>query len=301
MSAYLFFDDEITDARPLHDFGSSVCWFLHDGHYCSLSRMSVASFWVVFSIVSSVPDACRFCFSLLFSVSLGRDACCDADGIILPSIFWIRESACLHWILVSSNVLYMFGKVSLQRMKVKRMFFLLNSGAKVFQVPSCGILAGFLLAPGEREFWSIIDNDVTDAVVEISEHQFVAAAALGTCRSQPEKLEAVQSGQIIQFFIKVVRGTQTQVVRGGRHVALGLVAGVMGMDVHAMVGGKIVDHSLSLESLGITSPSSPGFVVGLVITCLGSGRVQYASRSVAGQRESSAIGVVLLVMLTLSL
>ena len=29
-------------------------------------------------------------------------------------------------------------------------------------------------------------------------------------------------------------------------------------------------------------PSSPGFVVGLVITCLGSGRVQHASRSVAG-------------------
>ena len=30
---------------------------------------------------------------------------------------------------------------------------LLSSGAKVFQVPSCGILAGFLLAPGGREFW----------------------------------------------------------------------------------------------------------------------------------------------------
>ena len=62
--------------------------------------------------------------------------------------------------------------------------FLLNSGAKSFHVPSCGILAGFLLAPGVREFWqerhwSIIDNDVREAVVEISEHQFVAAAALG--------------------------------------------------------------------------------------------------------------------------
>ena len=39
-------------------------------------------------------------------------------------------------------------------------------------------------------------------------------------------------------------------------------------------------------------PSSPG---------LGSGRVQYASRSVAGQCVSSATGVVPLVMLTLSL
>ena len=48
-------------------------------------------------------------------------------------------------------------------------------------------------------------------------------------------------------------------------------------------------------------PSSPGFVVGLVTTCLGSGRVQIASRSVAGKCESSATGVVLLVMLTLSL
>ena len=72
--------------------------------------------------------------------------------------------------------------------------FLLNSGATSFQVRSCGILDGFLLAPGVREFWkeghwSIIDNDDRDAVVEISEHQFVAAAALGTCRSQPEKLE----------------------------------------------------------------------------------------------------------------
>ena len=48
-------------------------------------------------------------------------------------------------------------------------------------------------------------------------------------------------------------------------------------------------------------PSSPGFVVGLVTTGLGSGRVQFASRSVAGQCESCATGVVLLVMLTLSL
>ena len=113
-----------------------------------------------------------------------------------------------------------------------------------------------------REFWkerhwSIIDNDDRDAVVEISEPQFVAAAALGTCRSQPEKLEAVQSGQVIQFFIKGVRGTQTQVVRGGSQVALGLVAGVM--DTYAMVGGKVVDHSLSLECIGITPNCTVSF------------------------------------------
>ena len=95
--------------------------------------------------------------------------------------------------------------------------------------------------------------------VEISEPQFVAAAALGTCRSQPEKLEAVQSGQVIQFFIKGVRGTHTQVVRGGSQVALGLVAGVMGKDMYAMVGGKVVDHSLSLERIGITPNCTVSF------------------------------------------
>ena len=141
---------------------------------------------------------------------------------------------------------------------------LLNSGAKSFQVPSCGIRDGRLLAPGVREFWkerhlSIIDNDDRDAVVEISESKFYAAAAPGTCRSQPEKLEAVQSGQVIQFFIKGVRGTRTQVVRGESQDALGLVAGVIGMDMYAMVGGKVVDHSLSLECIGITPNCTVSF------------------------------------------
>ena len=48
-------------------------------------------------------------------------------------------------------------------------------------------------------------------------------------------------------------------VRGGSHDALGLVAGVMGIDVYAMVGGKILNHSLSLESLGITSNCTVSF------------------------------------------
>ena len=103
-------------------------------------------------------------------------------------------------------------------------------------------------------------DDVRNAVVaECPEYQFEAAAAFGACRSPPEKLEAVQSGQNIQFFIKGVIGTQTRVVREGSHVALGLVAGVMGMDVYAMVGGRIVNHSLSLESLGITSNCTVSF------------------------------------------
>ena len=77
-------------------------------------------------------------------------------------------------------------------------------------------------------------DDVRNFVVaECPENQFEAAAAFGTCRSQPEKLEAanVQSGQNVQFFIKGVGGAQTQVVTGGRHIALGLVAGIKDMDV----------------------------------------------------------------------
>ena len=105
-------------------------------------------------------------------------------------------------------------------------------------------------------------------------------------RSQSEKLEAanVQSGQNILFFIKEVGGAQTQVVRRGRHVALGQVAGIKGVDVCAMMGGKIVDHALSLETLGIASNCTVSFFLRLrKKMCLGSGRARIASRSVAGR------------------
>ena len=196
---YLFTDDEIIDALPLLDFGSSVCRSLLQGCSCSIGRMSVAPLRVVFSIVSSVRAIqmlAAFAFTFLLSVSLGRVLCCDAGGM-LPAIFWNRgeclpSSSLCCWILVSSNMLHMFGKVSLAKDESEENVSLLNSGAKRIQVPSCGIRDGFLLAPGVREFWkerhwSIIDNDDRDAVDEISEPKFVAAAALGTCRSQPEK------------------------------------------------------------------------------------------------------------------
>ena len=271
---YLFIDDEIIDALPLLDFGSSVCWFLLEGRSCSLGRMSVAPFCVVFSIVSSVRAiqmlaalAFPFCFQFLLA------AFCAAMLVVSCLLFsGIERVRAFKFLLLLDPGFFEHAvhvwKGKLAKDESEENVSLLNSGAKSFQVPSCGILDGFLLAPGVREFWkerhwSIIDNDDRDAVVEISEHQFVAAAALGTCRSQPEKLEAVQSGQVIQFFIKGVRGTQTQVVRGGSQVALGLVAGVMGMDMYAMVGGKVVDHSLSLESLGITSNCTVSFFSGL--------------------------------------
>ena len=67
-----------------------------------------------------------------------------------------------------------------------------------------------------------------------------------------------------------------------------------------------MDRVVSLGRIGITSNCTVTFFsrlrgVGLVRTCLGSGRVQIASRSVAGQCETNAIGVVHLVKLTLLL
>ena len=90
--AHATVENETKDEWPFDDHGSCVCWFLREGYCCSRSRMwSGAPFGDVFSIVSSVsvPGACRACFPLLFSVSLGRDACVDADGIILLSANWI--------------------------------------------------------------------------------------------------------------------------------------------------------------------------------------------------------------------
>ena len=157
------------------------------------------------------------------------------------------------------------------------MVFLVSSKDEL-QVSSSGTLAGDFLAPVMRRFWkerhqSIIYNDVRSAVVD--EVAFQAAAASGTSSSQPENPEAamIQPCKNVQFFIRGVSGVQTQVVRGW-HDALGQVAGVKGLDVYAMVGGKIVDHASSLYcselhcDLFVTV-----FVVGPVRMCLGSGRV----------------------------
>ena len=73
---YLFTDDEIIDALPLLDFGSSVFRSLLQGRSCSIGRMSVAPLRVVFSIVSSVRAiqmlaalAFPFCFQFLLAAS----------------------------------------------------------------------------------------------------------------------------------------------------------------------------------------------------------------------------------------
>ena len=77
-------------------------------------------------------------------------------------------------------------------------------------------------------------------------------------------------------------------VRRGRHLSSGQVARIKGLDVYAMMGGKVVGHALSLETLGITSNCTVSFFLRLrggsrERICLGSGRARIASRSVAGR------------------
>ena len=196
---YLFTDDETIDALPLLDFGSSVCRSLLQGRSCSIGRMSVAPLRVVFSIVSSFRAiqmlaalAFPFCFQFLLA------ALCAAMLVVSCLLFSgiERVPAFKFPLLLDPGLFEHVAHVwrgKLEKDESEENVSLLNSGAKSFQVPSCGIPDGFLLAPDVREFWkerhwSIIDNDDRDAVVEISESKFVAAAAPGTCRSQPEKI-----------------------------------------------------------------------------------------------------------------
>ena len=153
---YLFIDDEIIDALPLLDFGSSVCWPLLDGRSCSLGRMSVAPFWVVFSFVSSVRAiqmlaalAFSFCFQFLLA------AFCAAMLVVSCLLFsGIERVRAFKFLLLLDPGFFEHAvhvwKGKLAKDESEENVSLLNSGAKSFQVPSCGILDGFLLAPGVR-------------------------------------------------------------------------------------------------------------------------------------------------------
>ena len=156
---YLFTDDEIVDALPLLDFGSSVCRSLLKGRSCSIGRMSVVPLRVVFSIVSSVRAiqmlaalAFPFCFQFLLA------AFCAAMLVVSCLLFsGIERVPAFKFPLLLDpgffeHVAHVW-KGKLAKDESEENVSLLNSGAKGFQVPSCGILDGFLLAPGVREFW----------------------------------------------------------------------------------------------------------------------------------------------------
>ena len=143
---YLFIDDEIIDALPLLDFlqprqdvGRP---FLGCFQHCQQR--------------SSDPDACRSCFPLLLAVSFGRVLCCDAAGILLAFSGIERVRAFKFPLLLDpgffEHAVHVW-KGKLAKDESEENVSLLNSVAKSFQVPSCGILDGFLLARGVREFW----------------------------------------------------------------------------------------------------------------------------------------------------
>ena len=144
--------------------------------------------------------------------------------------------------------------------KALRSLFSLVSPKVYFQVSTSGTLAGNFLAPVLRQLWTerhqpIINcNDVRDAVVaEFAPATKAAAALEGTSSSVQSGLwEAQHKVQPVQFFVKGKVGRSTSVVRGRLEEVLSQVVGTDGVDVYAMMYGKILDLRSTLLFCGIT-------------------------------------------------
>ena len=141
----------------------------------------------------------------------------------------------------------------------KRSNVYLVSPAGVLQVSSFGTLVLPLLALVQRTIWKerhqffINCNDVRDAVVESEPVAKAAAALQGTCSSvHSGPWEAQHKVQPVQFFVKGKAGSSTSVVRGCLEEVLSQVVGTDGLDVYAMMNGKILDLCSTLKSCGIT-------------------------------------------------
>ena len=110
------------------------------------------------------------------------------------------------------------------------------------------------LEEGQESFnIDIPGDDVRDDVVTESPEYKSAAAALvqtnNVCQSGTS--EAQHKVQPAQFFVKENVGMSTSVVRGCLEEVLSQVIGTDGLDVYAMVNGKIVDLRSTLWSCGI--------------------------------------------------
>ena len=109
--------------------------------------------------------------------------------------------------------------------------------------------------------------------------------------SSKQQLHSVLAGPSqknwkLSSFTKRVRGAQTQVVRGGSHVALAWLLGSwVWICTRRLEGGSwTIRYPWKVweSRRPALCPSSHGFAVGFVRTCLGSGRAQIASRSATG-------------------
>ena len=120
---------------------------------------------------------------------------------------------------------------------------------QVVQVTSRRILAGIFLALVLRQLWTerhqpiINRNDVRSSVVVETVLATRAVAAFEGASScvQSGTLEARKFQPVpkVQFFVKEKVGRSTSVVRGGPDEILSHVIGTDGLDVYAMVHGKI--------------------------------------------------------------
>ena len=80
----------------------------------------------------------------------------------------------------------------------------------------------------------------------------VAFEGISSCvQSGTLEAQEFQPVQKIQFFVKGKVGRSTSLVRGGPDEILPHIIGTVGLDVYAMVHGKIVDLSSTLSSAGI--------------------------------------------------
>ena len=125
----------------------------------------------------------------------------------------------------------------------------------MIRVEGHSALACAELEEGQESFnKDIPSDDVRDAVVtESQEYQNAAAALVQTNNvCQPGPWEAQHKVQPVQFFVKGKVGMSTSVVRGCLEEVLSQVIGMDGLDVCAMMNGKIVDLRSTLWFCGIT-------------------------------------------------
>ena len=190
--------------------------------------------------------------------------------------------------------------------KEREVFASFSSTVTHVQVTSYGTLAENFWAPVLRQLWTerhkpiINRNDVRSAVVVETVLATKAVATFEGASScvQSGTLEAREFQPVpkVQFFVKGKVGRSTSIVRGGLDEILSHVIGTGGLDVYAMLHGKIVDLSSLCLLQGLLVIAQSTFTIDseeeVVRTCLGSGRVHNVSRRVAGQCVNGATGVV---------
>ena len=214
----------------LKDHSSRVFVSLSAVHLCSpVGSMHYPGTWNLPAAI-----ACAFCFQSLLAAMLA--VCFYVPGLLFKGM----EKDCEKRKITSS---FLPGLD-------------LAQASCLIRVEGHPALASAELEEGHESFNKNIPwNDVSDAVVtESPEYQCAAAAFEGTSsfvHSGP--WEAQHKVQPVQFFVKGKVGMSTSVVRGCLEEVLSQVVGMDGLDVYAMMNGKILDSRSTLRHCGITN------------------------------------------------